>query len=276
MPVLRSTTLIVAEPRTVAGLLRDVHVARAALERVGQQVDADVRLLSPGDEIRVTARLAPGVRRTVRLAVDTITAAGMTATQVAGPLRQNVTLTAAGAGTLVLDECVWKAPGLLGRAADVVVLRGLVTRLLAARSAVLVARAAALAASPVVVATALVRDGRLFVAQRTRPPSLAGRWELPGGRVEAGESEVDAIARECREELGATVRATGRLGTDLPLDDGVLRVHAAELVAGSAEPQALEHAALRWVGPDELAGVDWVDADRAVLADLRELLRPTA
>jgi 8-oxo-dGTP diphosphatase len=127
-------------------------------------------------------------------------------------------------------------------------------------------------ACPVIVATALVRDGRVLAGQRTRPPALAGLWELPGGRVEVGESEADAVARECREELGAVVRATHRLGTDLPLDAGVLRVHTAELEPGSPEPEALEHSVLRWVGRDELAGVDWVAADRAVLADLQTLL----
>ncbi len=124
----------------------------------------------------------------------------------------------------------------------------------------------------IVVGTALVRDGRLLVAQRTRPPELAGLWELPGGRVEAGESEPAAVVRECREELGAEVRVTGRLGPDLPLTGGVLRVHAAELAAGSPEPSALEHAALRWIAPAELDALAWVAADRALVPDLRTLL----
>ena len=125
----------------------------------------------------------------------------------------------------------------------------------------------------IVVGTALVRDGLLLVAQRTRPPELAGQWELPGGRVEAGESEPAAVVRECREELGAEVRVTGRLGPDLPLPGGVLRVHAAELAAGSAEPAALEHSALRWIGPDELDELAWVAVDRALVPQLRILLK---
>jgi 8-oxo-dGTP diphosphatase len=173
----------------------------------------------------------------------------------------------------VVDELRWTLPlGPLGRLVDRLALRRLGSELLAARRAVLLDRATALAAGPVIVATALIRDSRLLVAQRTRPPALAGRWELPGGRVEAGESEAAAVARECGEELGAAVRATGRLGTDLPLDAGVLRVHTAVLEPGSPLPRALEHSGLRWVGAAELDGVDWVDADRAVVADLRALL----
>jgi 8-oxo-dGTP diphosphatase len=156
---------------------------------------------------------------------------------------------------------------------DVAVLRGLVLRAQAARLQVLAERAAALSGGPIVVATALHRAGALLVAQRTRPPSLAGRWELPGGRVEPGEAEPAAVHRECREELGVGVTVTGRLGTDLPIDAGVLRVYVAELDPDTSEPQPLEHAALRWVGPDALAELDWVAADRAVLADLENLIR---
>lgn len=276
MPVLRSTVLIDAPPRVVAGLLRDADVAGEAWERAGHRSSASSRLLSAGAEVQVVARLAPGIRVPLRTVVQKISGTGMTSVLTAGPrahLAHTVTLTPTAAGTLVLDELSWTTPlGPLGRVADVVLLRGIALRLLAARSAVLVGRAAVLAAVPVVVAAALVRGGKVLAAQRTRPPALAGRWELPGGRVEAGEAEVDAVARECREELAVAVRTTGRLGTDLPIDAGVLRVHTAELLPGAPEPVALEHAALRWVGPDEVEDVDWLAADRAVLPDLRALL----
>ncbi|MFC4949526.1 (deoxy)nucleoside triphosphate pyrophosphohydrolase [Pseudonocardia sp. GCM10023141] len=273
MPVLRSTVLIDAEPRTVAGLLRDVATCTAAFERAGHRCEADSRLLSPGDELRVRVAVLPGLRIAVSLVVRSISDAGMVAVSAGGHTRAalTTTLTATGAGTLLMDELRWVSP--LGPPGDVVLVRRLVLRLLAARSAVLVEQAAALAARPVVVATALVRDGRVLAAQRTRPPELAGRWELPGGRVESGESEPDAVVRECTEELGTTVRVIGRLGTDLPIDAGVLRVHVAEPAPGAPEPQALEHSALRWVAPAELAHVEWVAADRAVLPELGALLR---
>ncbi len=275
MPVLRSTVRIDAPPRTVAGLLRDADAAAEAVSRAGHRWGAGPRLLSPGDEVRVAVRVLPGLRVPVRTVVGSISEAGMTSALRAGPLlalHHDVVLTPVGPGTELVDELRWTVP--IGRLVDRLVLRRLGSELLAARRAVLLERAAALAAGPVIVATALVRDGRVLAAQRTRPPALAGRWELPGGRVEAGESEPDALTRECREELGIAVRATGRLGTDLPLDAAVLRVHTAVFEPGSAEPRALEHAGLRWVGPAELDGVDWVDADRAVVADLRALLVP--
>lgn len=126
----------------------------------------------------------------------------------------------------------------------------------------------------VVVGAAIVRDGAVLAARRVHPAELAGRWELPGGQVEDGEPEPAALRRECLEELGARVRVGERLGPDLPLGSGrrLLRVYRAVLEPDSAEPAALEHGELRWVGRDELGELDWLDADRALLPDLAAAL----
>ncbi|GAA1287979.1 hypothetical protein GCM10009609_63230 [Pseudonocardia aurantiaca] len=277
MPVLRSTVLIDAPPRTVAGLLRDSATAEEAIQWVGHRFAASSRLLRPGDEVRIGTRVVPGIRVPIRTRISAVSVDGMASVLVGGPLPElthTMRLTPTPAGTLLLDEVRWRAPlGALGRVADVVLLRRLVLRMLAARSEVLVERAAEVLRQPVIVAAAVVRDGEVLAAQRTRPPDLAGRWELPGGRVESGESEPDAVARELREELGAEVAVQERLGTDLPLDGALLRVHIARLLPGGPEPRPLEHAALRWVGPAEVPEVDWVPADRAAAADLVALLR---
>ena len=125
-----------------------------------------------------------------------------------------------------------------------------------------------------VVAAALVRDGRVLAQQRAFPPEAAGRWELPGGRVEPGETVADALVRECREELAVDVVPGEQIGPDVPLPGGcTLRVHVARLVWPAATPSPMEHAALRWVSRTELAELDWLDADRAVLSDLEALLK---
>ena len=278
--VLTSDVLIDAPPRTVAGVLRDVAVAGEALGRCGHRLTAPVRLLAVGDVLRVGVRVVPGVRIPVRTRVTRVDAGGMTSTRAAGPITavaHVVTLTSGPTGTWLHDELRWTAPlGPLGRLADRLLLRRLLRRVLAARAAVLTAEAERLAVAPAVVATALVRDGRVLVAQRTRPPALAGRWELPGGRVEPGEDEPAAVVRECREELGTEVVPEGRIGTDLPIAAGVLRVHRARPAPGAPEPRALEHAAVRWVDAAQVPGLDWVDADRAVVADLVRLLHDDA
>ncbi len=248
--------------RTVAGILRNAEYSAAALADVGHRLRTDRRLLVPGDQVRIGIRLRCAVRMPIVTRVEAAGTGGFVSTR-RWLVRHEVRLTEAGSATRVDDEIRWTIPA--GRRT--------ITALLDARAAQLHSRVADVRGAAVVVATALVRGGCVLAARRTRPSELAGRWELPGGRVEAGEAECDAVARECREELGATVVATGRLGTDLPIDAGVLRVHRARLTGGSPDPRALEHSAIRWVGSAELDGLDWVDADRAVLDDLRDVLR---
>ena len=123
----------------------------------------------------------------------------------------------------------------------------------------------------VVVAGALVSGAALLVAQRQRPPELAGLWELPGGKVAPGESEPDALARELTEELGIAVAVGDRIGADVPIGEAsVLRAYSVTQTGGTLHPH--DHRALRWVSPDELDDLPWVPADRAWLPDLRALL----
>ncbi len=119
----------------------------------------------------------------------------------------------------------------------------------------------------IVVAGALISGSALLVAQRNRPPELAGLWELPGGKVSPGETEADALARELREELGVDVAVGARLGADVPLSPTMtLRAYLVTKTGGALHPH--DHRALRWVEPDELAGLPWVPADTAWLSDL--------
>jgi 8-oxo-dGTP diphosphatase len=124
----------------------------------------------------------------------------------------------------------------------------------------------------IVVAAAVISGSTLLVAQRVRPPELAGRWELPGGKVGPGETERDALARELAEELGLEVTdvAVGeRLGDDILLNGTTtLRAYRVRLIRG--EPHPRDHQALRWVTAAELHEVDWVPADRGWLKDLAQ------
>ena len=124
-----------------------------------------------------------------------------------------------------------------------------------------------------VVGAALVRDGRVLASRRTEPPHLAGLWEFPGGKVEAGESDADALVRELREELRVEVVVGERLGGDLPIGTtAVLRVYVCALVAG--EPALVDHDAHRWLSADELHDVPWIPVDLPLVEQLRVRLHP--
>jgi 8-oxo-dGTP diphosphatase len=125
----------------------------------------------------------------------------------------------------------------------------------------------------VIVAAVIILDGRVLACERSAPPEVAGRWEFPGGKVEPGENDAAALARECAEELGVRVEVGARVGPDVPLAHGraVLRVFAATLLNGD-RPRALEHAAIRWLGVEELDSVPWLPADRPIVAELPALL----
>jgi 8-oxo-dGTP diphosphatase len=117
-------------------------------------------------------------------------------------------------------------------------------------------------ASTLVVAAALVDDaGRLLAARRSAPPDLAGRYELPGGKVEPGESPEHALVRELREELGVDAEPVARVPGEWPLKPGyVLRVWTARILSGTPEPLE-DHDRLRWLAPGETWDVDWLDQD---------------
>ncbi|WP_432081478.1 (deoxy)nucleoside triphosphate pyrophosphohydrolase [Streptomyces sp. WAC 04229] len=115
----------------------------------------------------------------------------------------------------------------------------------------------------IVVGAALVDGGRLLAARRSAPADLAGRWELPGGKVEPGETPEAALVRELREELGVAAEAGERVPGRWPLRSPfVLHVWTARLLPGSPDPEPLEdHDALRWLTPARVWDVPWLDQD---------------
>ncbi|MGH3729806.1 MAG: (deoxy)nucleoside triphosphate pyrophosphohydrolase [Micromonosporaceae bacterium] len=125
---------------------------------------------------------------------------------------------------------------------------------------------------PVIVGAAIVSGGRVLACERALPPEVSGMWEFPGGKVDPGETETEALIRECDEELGVRIDVADRVGDDVLLSHGraVLKVYLARLVSGVPHPH--EHSDLRWLGPGELDSVPWLPADAPVVKALRPLL----
>ena len=122
------------------------------------------------------------------------------------------------------------------------------------------------------VAAALIRDagGRYLITQRRRGSHLAGLWEFPGSKLEAGETPRDCLRRELAEELGGTF-AVGDLVEivrwEYPDRTVVLHFYDCRLEAGAIVPQ--EDQAMRWVEAERLAEHEFPPADRELIDRLR-------
>jgi 8-oxo-dGTP diphosphatase len=124
-----------------------------------------------------------------------------------------------------------------------------------------------------VVGAAIIEAGRCLVAERAADMSSPGKWEFPGGKRRPGETSIEALVRELNEELGVVAEVGSVLGRgQAESGDRViaLEVYAARIVAG--EPEAREHAALRWVGRDELLTLDFTAADRPIVPRVAAVL----
>ncbi len=113
-----------------------------------------------------------------------------------------------------------------------------------------------------VVGAVIVRDGLVLCAQRGKGGSLAGLWEFPGGKIEAGESPTAALEREIAEELGCTIEVGTPITTtahEHEFGTVNLTTFYCRLISGT--PTTSEHAALRWLRPADMATIKWAPAD---------------
>lgn len=120
-------------------------------------------------------------------------------------------------------------------------------------------------------------SGRVLIAQRPVGKHMAGRWEFPGGKVDADETEYQALARELREELGVEVSHAERM-LELTHDYPERRVELYfwKVTAYTGEPRSLDGQALKWVMPDRLKDEDILEADRPIIDALSDSHRRNA
>lgn len=119
-----------------------------------------------------------------------------------------------------------------------------------------------------VVATIIIRDGKLFATQRGYG-EWKDWWEFPGGKIEPEESQEDALKREIREELATEIEVGTLLSTveyDYPKFHLTMHCYLCTIISG--ELSLLEHEDARWLTTDELDSVKWLPADKDVIEKL--------
>lgn len=124
--------------------------------------------------------------------------------------------------------------------------------------------------SVVVVAAVIEREGSFLIARRQTGVHLEGYWEFPGGKCLLGETDIQSLGREIREELDADIEAADRLLTCAhEYDDRIieLRFYRCTLV-GTPKPMLGQQ--LRWVPRAELTGLPFPPADAELIARLSE------
>jgi 8-oxo-dGTP diphosphatase len=127
-----------------------------------------------------------------------------------------------------------------------------------------------------VSAVALIDDeNRVLIAQRPKGKSMAGLWEFPGGKVEAGETPEFSLMRELEEELGIETRECcfSPIGfTSHSYEDFHLLMPLFVCRVWKEEPKPLEHDELRWVRPQDLYEYAMPEADVPLISQLRDRL----
>jgi len=130
---------------------------------------------------------------------------------------------------------------------------------------------------PTKIAIAVVKNGdRFLVGQRSPDQVLAGFWEFPGGKIEAGESDLEAAVRECFEETGVTVVAVGRYMTvEHSYKHGDLQL---SFIACELKPTACAlNQPFCWVDREQLTELAFPEANTAIVEQLRshrDIVRP--
>ena len=125
-----------------------------------------------------------------------------------------------------------------------------------------------------VVAALIWKNNQFMICQRPANKARALLWEFVGGKVDSGETKVQALIRECREELNVLL-SVGDVFMDVVHEYPDLTVHLtlfnATIAAG--EPQKLEHNDIKWITPSEIANYEFCPADEEILKTILEMFK---
>ena len=116
------------------------------------------------------------------------------------------------------------------------------------------------------VVAAIIKENEKYFATQRGYGEFTGWWEFPGGKIENGESKEEALKREIREELATEIEIDRFITTvqfDYPEFHLIMHCFICHITAGQL--QLLEAKAAKWLDKNDLASVEWLPADRAIL-----------
>lgn len=113
-----------------------------------------------------------------------------------------------------------------------------------------------------VVGAVIKANNKILCAQRGPGKSLAYLWEFPGGKIESGETDKEALEREIREELLCKIEVKNKVTTTRhEYDFGFVNLTTFECDLMEGEPSLTEHVAVKWLAVEELSTLEWAPAD---------------
>ncbi|MDX9827206.1 MAG: NUDIX domain-containing protein [Spirochaetia bacterium] len=117
------------------------------------------------------------------------------------------------------------------------------------------------------IAGIVVQNGKILVAKRKEGGAIGLRWEFPGGKVESGEGDEEALRREFEEEFGIRAEPVRCLGSASFVSHSGERLLTAWLVELPKDCilELREHSMIAWLHPQDLRHLDLADSDRSVL-----------
>ena len=121
----------------------------------------------------------------------------------------------------------------------------------------------------------IIHDSKFLCFQKgmAKYPYLSHKWEFPGGKVEKGEDPKDTIIRELSEELEMDIshqKIEHLCDTEYDYPDFHLLMHSFLIFVNDIQFTLTEHISSRWCTVEELNGIDWAEADKAVVKAIEE------
>lgn len=123
-----------------------------------------------------------------------------------------------------------------------------------------------------VVAAVIIENGKILCTQRnlSKLEYISYKWEFPGGKVEAGETQEEALKREIIEELDLEIFDLEKFVTvDHTYPDFRIIMHSYKAHCNNKEPHLKEHVDYKWLSKEELDILDWAEADVPIVDKLR-------